>query len=191
MIKRIDIKDSGALEAAATIVTGGGIIVYPTDTLYGLGTDATNQAAVDRINKIKGRSGPISVIADTVTRVREWSTLNESEFSTIEKYIGGAQTLILPVKQGVTVTGIQGKGGTLGIRIPDVSFGPDLVSITGRPLTTTSVNRSGEAPLNDPAIIMNLLRDDEIDLLVDAGTLPVSRGSLIYLYSKGDVLQVR
>lgn len=189
-MKRISINDKDAIQLAAEVVINGGVIVYPTDTLYGFGADATNKLAVDRINTIKGRTGPISVIADSVERVASWSTLEDREFESIKKYIGGAQTIIIPVHDKVTVPSIQGEGGSLGVRIPSHAFGPKLAAQTGRPITTTSVNRTGMDALNTPDEIFNEF-NNEVDLLIDDGILPESSGSAIFLYHKDGIKQLR
>jgi len=190
MLKRIKASDSTALLEAKKIILSGGVIVYPTDTLYGFGVDATNSSSVARINKIKQRSGPISVIADSIERIREWTTIADNDMDGILQYIGGTQTVILPVHPHVTVPEIQGPGGSLGIRIPEHSFGPHLVSLIKRPITTTSVNRSGELPLNDPDQISSIF-NNEIDLLIDDGIFPATKGSRIYKYLNGNVSILR
>lgn len=190
MTDRISASDPQALNRAADIISSGGLIVYPTDTLYGFGADATNSSAVARINRIKGRSGPISVIADSIDRVRDWSPLDRDSFESIVGYLGGAQTLILLVHRETSVPEIQGTDHTLGIRIPDDRFGPDLVSLIGRPLTTTSVNRSGQPPMNDPDDIFDIF-NGEFELLVDRGKLSSSKGSSIFKYTGDRILQIR
>lgn len=184
--RRLLINDPGALQQAGRVIQSGAILVYPTDTLYGLGVDATNAGAVERLNRLKGRSGPLSVIApDTATALR-WTTLEQRQYDRVRPYLGGPQTLILPVRPGLVVPAVLGPGDTLGIRIPDQSFILQVAAATGVPITTTSVNRSGQPPLNDPDLIMESF-GLEIALLIDAGQLPESPGSVIYRWNSGRI----
>ena len=168
-----------ALSRASEVIRSGGIIVYPTDTLYGFGCDATNDQAIDRINTIKGRVGPISVIAPDIDTAISWLDIAQEDHNLVRKYLGGSRTTIVPVKTGIVSSLVQGPDNTLGIRIPDAPFALDLARQTGVPITTTSVNRSGHPPINDPAEIMKTFQSD-FELLLDGGLLAPSSGSTIY-----------
>ncbi|MFH1852892.1 MAG: L-threonylcarbamoyladenylate synthase [Candidatus Neomarinimicrobiota bacterium] len=184
--RRLPINDPAALRQACVVIQSGAILAYPTDTLYGLGADATNAGAVDRLNRLKGRSGPLSVIAPDANTALRWSTLNPGQYKLARPYLGGPQTLILPVRPGLVVPAVLGPGDTLGIRVPDQSFILRVAAATGVPITTTSVNRSGQPPLNDPELIMESF-GSEIALLIDAGQLQESPGSVIYRWISGRI----
>ena len=184
--QRIVIDAPTALSLAAEVIMSGGLIVYPTDTLYGFGCDAGNPAAVAKLNLVKQRSGPVSVIAPDPVTALSWTSLPISEFPLIREYLGGPRTVIIPVKPGIVVDAILGPKKTLGIRIPEATFILELADLTGVPITTTSVNKSGQRPLNDPAKIMEIFSSD-IDLLIDAGPLPTSGGSAIYRWRMGKI----
>lgn len=117
----------------------GAVFIYPTDTIYGLGCDATNDSAVKRIREIKGReTKPFSVIAPT----KEWITQN-CEAKELEK-LPGPYTLILKQKNPKaasqqTTTGLE----TLGVRIPK-HWITEIVKELGKPIITTSVNTIGQ-----------------------------------------------
>ncbi len=175
-----------SLTQAVEIILDGGVIVYPTDTLYGLGADATNTAAIGRLNKLKGRQGPVSVIARDTETVAEWTTLSSNDFEFVQPYLRGKTTVILPVKPGIVAPAILAPDGTLGIRIPDHRFPRIVAEKTGRPLTTTSVNRSGQPPLNDPGLIREQF-GQAVDLIVDDGILPPSGGSTIYRWENDHI----
>ena len=102
----------------------------------------------------------------------------------------GPTTIILPVKKGIIHPSIMGEDGTLGIRIPAHPFGPKLCDKLGFPITTTSVNRSGQDPFNDPDEIIDEF-DGEFDLLIDDGVLPQSSGSTIYKLEKSKLKVIR
>lgn len=118
----------------------GAIFIYPTDTIYGLGCDATNEESVRRIREIKRKDvKPMSVIAPSI----EWIKENcEVEDDLLQKYLPGPYTLILKKKDKDFLKEVS-SGDTLGVRIPDSEF-TKLVSEAGVPFITTSVNFTGE-----------------------------------------------
>ena len=190
MVKRINIDNSEAIKSAITILNKGGIIAYPTDTLYGLGVDATNDKAIDKVNRLKGRSVPMSVMTANKNIALDWMDITTKQLEFIEPYLGGAQTLIVPVKDNIVSAKILSGNGTLGIRIPNNIFCNELSLKFGKPIVSTSVNRSGKAPMNDPNKI-ELEFGSEIDLLIDSGTLLESKGSTIYKLKDNNITILR
>ena len=184
------LNSKNALQAAGNAILFGGVIVYPTDTLYGFGVDARNENAIKRLNAIKGRTGPMSVIAPDVNTVLNWTNISYQDWEMVKKFLRGPTTIILPVKKGIVHSSILGKDGTLGIRIPSHSFGPELTSKLGFPITTTSVNKTYENPLNNPKDIIQKF-DGEFDLLIDDGNLPKAKGSTIYKLEKSKLIIIR
>lgn len=188
--ERIDTSSEHATNAAGNAILFGGVIVYPTDTLYGFGVDARNKDAIARLNKIKGRKAPISVIAPNSNTVFSWTDISYEDWKMVKQYLRGSTTIILPVKNGIVHPSIMGKDGTLGIRIPAHPFGPNLCDKLGFPITTTSVNRAGKEPLNEPDTIISEF-GSEIDLLIDDGNIPQSSGSTIYKLEKSKLKIIR
>ena len=184
------LNSKNALQAAGNAILFGGVIVYPTDTLYGFGVDARNENAIKRLNAIKGRTGPMSVIAPDVNTVLNWTNISYQDWEMVKKFLRGPTTIILPVKKGIVHSSILGKDRTLGIRIPSHSFGPELTSKLGFPITTTSVNKTYENPLNNPKDIIQKF-DGEFDLLIDDGNLPKTKGSTIYKLEKSKLTIIR
>ena len=187
---RISANSKNVIQTAGNAILYGGVIVYPTDTLYGFGVDARNASAIDRLNKIKGRASSMSVIAPNASTVLSWMDISYEDWEMVKKFLRGPTTIILPVKEGIVHHSIMGDDGTLGIRIPAYSFGPDLCDKLGFPITTTSVNRHGEPPLNHPDEIENKF-GKEFDLLIDDGELPKSNGSSIYKLEKSKLKVIR
>ena len=122
-------------------IVSGKVFIYPTDTVYGLGCDATNGRAVSRIKDIKKSRGPFSVIAPG----KEWILDNciITSHSMLKK-LPGPYTFILKMKGKAISTEVSVK--TVGVRIPDHPF-TEIVSEAGVPFVTTSVNMSGETPV--------------------------------------------
>lgn len=190
MVKRIKIDHTKVIEYAVNILKDGGVIVYPTDTLYGFGADATNDEAIDKINRIKGRSGPMNVMTVNINMAIDWMDINNEQMEMVKPYLGGSQTLIIPVKDNIVSSKILGEHNTLGIRIPDNHFCNELSFKFGKPIISTSVNRTNEQPMNDPIKIESEF-SSEIDLLIDAGTLPESKGSTIYMLKDNNIIILR
>ncbi len=182
---RLSARDSNVIPETSEVLKSGGVIVYPTDTLYGFGVDTTNENALEKLEQIKGRGGPWSVLAPDTESVRKAANLSESEFETVKPYLIGETTVILPVSEAWISSRITGPG--VGFRIPNSQFCRELSLAYPNPITSTSVNRTGQAPLNSAASILNEF-GAEIDLIIDAGDLPPSKGSTIYRWD-GTVLQ--
>ena len=108
----------------------------------------------------------------------------------INKYLKGKSTIIIKIKSGVVHPDILGKNKSLGIRIPDHNFGPRLCKKLGFPITTTSVNRTNDSPLNDPNKIIKAF-DGEFDLLIDDGIIETPRGSTIYKFENSKITILR
>ena len=177
--QRVNSNSKKSILNAAEVILNGGIIVYPTDTLYGFGVDANNISAINKLNKLKGREGPISVIMQDINTIISCAKIDDVEAEIIRKNLIGYTTIILPVKSGTVYKSIMGEGETLGIRLPDHSFATNLCKLINGPITTTSVNRSGEIPLNDPNEIFKVF-NGEFDLLIDDGKINHTKGSTIY-----------
>ena len=177
--QRVNSNSKKSILNAAEVILNGGIIVYPTDTLYGFGVDANNISAINKLNKLKRRKGPISVVMQDIDTIISCANIDDVEVEIIRKNLIGYTTIILPVKRGTVYKSIMGKGETLGVRLPDHSFATNLCKLIDGPITTTSVNRSGEIPLNDPNEIFKMF-NGEFDLLIDDGKINHDKGSIIY-----------
>ena len=177
--QRVNSNSKKSILNAAEVILNGGIIVYPTDTLYGFGVDANNISAINKLNKLKRRKGPISVVMQDIDTIISCANIDDVEVEIIRKNLIGYTTIILPVKRGTVYKSIMGKGETLGVRLPDHSFATNLCKLIDGPITTTSVNRSGEIPLNDPNEIFKVF-NGEFDLLIDDGKINHAKGSTIY-----------
>ena len=151
----------------------GKIFVYPTDTVYGLGCNALDEKAVNKIREIKKRdSKPFSVIAPSL----EWIRKNLVVDVELEKYFPGPFTLILK-KKNASFLSHASPIDTLGVRIPDNEF-TKKIQKTGFPFITTSVNLSGKPPANKIEEI-----PDEIifqaDFVINSGSLSGKPSTLI------------
>ena len=183
--------DPLAIEKSINILKKGGVIVYPTDTLYGFGVDANNDYAIERINKLKNRQSPMSVIACKFEQAMLWTNIKEKNIEIAKKILNSSSTLILDAKKNIVSNKILGKNNTtLGVRIPKHKYCYDISKDYDKPITTTSVNRNGEQPLNDPKSISKIFGEG-IDLLIDGGKLRKSTGSRIYELKGSQAIRIR
>jgi L-threonylcarbamoyladenylate synthase len=167
---------------AAGVMRAGGIVLYPTDTLYGLGADAFSDSAVDKVYMIKGRNArnPMHAIFADMEMVEEYAEVTDVARKLAKKFLPGALTLVLKKKANVT-GGIARKMETIGVRIPDDSFCLETVRALGKPFTATSANRAQNPVLLSVDEILSQLGGTakEIDLVVDAGMLPLRPPSTV------------
>ncbi len=157
---------------AANILKKGGVIVYPTDTIYGLAADIYNKDAVARLFKIKkvARQKLLSFICPDIQSVSEWAHIPNNVFRIMRRVLPGQYTFILPASKEVPKAILQ-KRRTVGIRVPDCEVARALTQELGRPLLSTSVPKTEDDFFTDPDEIADRYRHD-IDLLLDAGILP-------------------
>src|SRR3989344_7237171 len=143
-----------AAERAAEVLRAGGVVLYPTDTLYGLGADAFSDEAVAKVYAIKGRETdkPIHCIVADIEMAEQYAEMSRAAEHLAAAFLPGALTLILSAKGGPAFGGKKLGSGILhgmdaiGIRIPKNDFCIALAKKFGKPYTTTSANVSGEVP---------------------------------------------
>lgn len=156
-------------------IKNGAIFIYPTDTIYGLGCDATNLESVSLIKKIKYREKdkPMSVIAPSIEWIKENLIVDDA---LLEKYLPGPYTLILKKKNPEFLKEVS-SNDSLGVRIPDCEF-TKLVEKSQRPFITTSVNFAGEPfAIKISDIPKDIL--DMVDIIIGVGVLDGRPSTLI------------
>ena len=152
----------------------GKIFIYPTDTIYGIGCNATNKDAVERIKKIKQNESdkPLSVIAPSI----EWIKENLIVDCDLEKYLPGPYTVILKKKDPKFLSHVS-KTDSLGVRIPSCDF-TEIIQESGVPFITTSVNLSGEPFITKISDVSTDILEN-IDHIIDYGELNGRPSTLI------------
>ena len=103
-------------------IAAGGLVIYPTDTLYGIGADATNHAAVERIAALKEKPGPFSVIIGDVTQLQEYALVPEEITIKLEGMLPGPYTILLPPRFPESLSSLVISEGKVGFRIPNHPF---------------------------------------------------------------------
>jgi L-threonylcarbamoyladenylate synthase len=134
-----------ALELAFEALKNGELIIYPTDTLYGIGADATSERAVAKVRKAKGRDDkkPISMVCSGLDMIERYCIVSESNREWMMDMLPGPFTVILPTKMDLSKSLVSGK--TVGVRVPKYFFLLDLARLCDFPITSTSANIAGEA----------------------------------------------
>ncbi|MCX6806772.1 MAG: L-threonylcarbamoyladenylate synthase [Candidatus Berkelbacteria bacterium] len=154
------------LKKASEIIKKGGILVYPTDTCYGLGINPENKIALKKLAKLKGRpeSKKFSYLVSDIEMIKKLCKVNKKQEKILVKNLPGGFTFILKMKN---------KNQTLGIRIPDFEFTDMLSKELGIPFTTTSANLSGKPECFDINCILNQFKNqkNQLNLVLDAGKL--------------------
>lgn len=161
--------DSSSIIAAARLVREGRVIVFPTDTVYGLGCDPFNDGAVDRLFEAKRREGkPIPVLCADFSHAARLVSMGPKTKALATRSWPGALTVVAPLKMKVSQRLTQGTG-SLGVRVPANVQCLDLVAACGGWLTGTSANLSG-SPSAKSATEAAAQLGASVDLILDGGT---------------------
>jgi L-threonylcarbamoyladenylate synthase len=168
-------------EQAAELLLAGGLVAFPTETVYGLGADATNDAAVARIFAAKGRPhfNPLIVHIIRLAAAERLAVLDERARLAARRFWPGPLTLVLPRRPDSGLSLLCGAGlDTVALRVPIHGVGRDLLVSTGRPIAAPSANRSGRVSPTTAADVAAEL-GDEVDLILDGGPCPIGIESTV------------
>jgi L-threonylcarbamoyladenylate synthase len=173
----IDKFDEAIIDEAIDVLANGGVILYPTDTVYGLGANIFDNRAVRRVFDIKKRSylKPLSILVGDVDAIDLVAKVSLSQKETINGCLPGPYTFILN-RRKIVPRSVTGGLSNVGVRVPDCEIACRLASIF--PITTTSANLSDDEVLSNPSEILEQL-GCEVDLVIDVGNLDSKRASSI------------
>lgn len=173
---------SSVIEKAVTTLRKGGTVVYPTDTLYGLGANALDASAIQKVFAIKrrDRTRPLPMIVRNIAWVKELAFIEPHVEEFLKKVWPAPVTVILNKMNRVPDV-LTGGGRTVGIRVPNHPFADMLLSRFGYPITSTSANISDAPSSPDPTDIARMFQSQfyQPDLMIDAGVLPASEPSTV------------
>lgn len=178
-----------ALERAAAVVRGGGVISHATDTYYSLSADPLNAEAVRRVFRIKRRPAamPVPVLVGGVAQAERFlgGALPPAVRPLVDALWPGPLTLVLPAGRALP-RGVAGPDGFVGLRWPDSPVAEALLRFRGAPITGSSANRSGDPGPSTAAAVLAGLGDD-LDLVLDSGPSPGGPGSTVvrFIASRG------
>ncbi|MCS7135234.1 MAG: L-threonylcarbamoyladenylate synthase [Candidatus Aenigmarchaeota archaeon] len=162
-------KDEILINKALRVLKTGGVIIYPTETVYGLGADATNHSAVNRIFEIKkDKFTPILVAVSSVEMAKKYVWWNKYADALAKKYLPGPLSLLLSLRDKSIDERIYQGGIKIGIRIPKNEFVLELLRNFGKPITSTSASLPGKKhPTRVEEIDEEVKR--KVDLVIDKG----------------------
>ncbi len=183
------------LQGIVTCLKEGGLIIVPSDTVYGLIVDPTNRRAVEKLIAFKNRppGKAVSIFVSDLKMLENEVDVNDRQKNLLNKLLPGPFTIVLESKHCVDKL-LESERGTLGVRFPDYSFIVNLVRQYGKPLTATSANLSGRSPHYSIETLLKELPKNKkslIDLVIDAGQLPRNKPSTIVDLSQEEVKVIR
>jgi tRNA threonylcarbamoyl adenosine modification protein (Sua5/YciO/YrdC/YwlC family) len=194
-IKRIYDKNNSAelIDSVVQVLLKGGVIIYPTDTMYAIGCSIQSQQAVNRIceiRQIKPTKNRFSFICADLSAISNFAKVSDFAFKILKRYLPGAYTFVLPASSKVPSVLVQSKK-TVGIRIPDYAPILEIVRQLGHPILTSSLPTLGLdlEDYTDPSLIADQY-ENQVDLILDGGIGGMIPSSVIDLHEDNfDILR--
>ena len=191
-MKLLSLEAPRALEETIHAVQHGGVIAFPTDTVYGLGASLRFPDALSRIYDIKGRDSakPLPVLISSIDRITVVAEPpDERVLDLLREFWPGGLTIALPARPGIPREVIH-HDGTVGVRVPDHSIALMLCDRAGGALATTSANRSGEPPACSADEIASQL-GESIDVVLQGGYAPCGEPSTVIRVDDARIAVIR
>ena len=195
MMGYLDCKDNiyfDKLKEISEIIKNGGIVVFPTETVYGIGTNGLNKEAISRLYEVKQRptSKPISLLVSSIEMVDMVARdITDMEYKLMDKFFPGPLTIILK-KKNIVPDNLTNNTDTVGIRMPDNIIAKKLIEYAKVPIATPSANISGKPSGTDINYIMENFKD-KVDYYIDGGQSKLGIGSTIVKVENGYPLILR
>ncbi len=169
------------IKRVIAVLKKGGVIGYPTDTIYGIGCDLFNKEAIERIYRLKkyNRNKPLSFICSNLKDISRYAHVSNYAYKTMKRLLPGAYTFILEATKLVPRMAMT-KQKTVGIRVPDNPICLALVRELDHPIISTSVYRPDEELYSDPQEIEERF-GKSLDLVIDGGIIVAEHSSIIDL----------
>ena len=161
-----------AIKKVVEVLKNGGLVIYPTDTVYGLGCDITNSRALEKLAKIKGvklEKANFSFVCSSLSNISDYvKQIDTPTFKILKRALPGAYTFILPGNNDLPKDFRKKK--TVGIRVPDNNIAIQIVEMLGNPIVSTSIHDEDELIeySTDPELIFEKWQN-QVDLVIDGG----------------------
>jgi tRNA threonylcarbamoyl adenosine modification protein (Sua5/YciO/YrdC/YwlC family) len=161
-----------AIKKVVEVLKNGGLVIYPTDTVYGLGCDITNSRALEKLAKIKGvklEKANFSFVCSSLSNISDYvKQIDTPTFKILKRALPGAYTFILPGNNDLPKDFRKKK--TVGIRVPDNNIAIQIVEMLGNPIVSTSIHDEDEVIeySTDPELIFEKWQN-QVDLVIDGG----------------------
>jgi len=179
------------IRQAADVLKQGGVIIYPTDTVYGLGCDIYNKNAIDRIYQIKGISKrqPLSFICPNLKEISKYAHVSNRAYKAMRHLLPGPYTFVLEATKFVPRKLLTTNKKTVGIRVPDHPICLRLLELFGNPIISTSVSDSNGRILTDPDEL-EAIYGNKVDLILGVGILASEPSTVIdFIEDEPEVLR--
>ena len=158
------------LQDAAQILRRGGLVAFPTETVFGLGVIYDNRSSYSRLVHVKRRppEKPFTLMCASIDDIERFAEVDEHSRKLIKAFMPGQFTIVLPARRTVPSWAVS-KEGMVGIRVPNYPLVQELIELVGRPLLVPSANRSGETPYtNSQDVYWGFV--DEIDAVIEGNS---------------------
>ena len=188
----LSLEDGRALEEAITSLQHGGVIAFPTDTVYGIGASLDHPAALKRIYDLKGRSPdkPLPILVARVEMLDQLSPdVDERLVELAEQFWPGALTIVLPAAKHLPAE-VKAPDNTIGVRLPNHSIPLTIAERAGGAIATTSANVSGEQAAHSAKEIQDAF-GNAVDVILDGGFAPEQNSSTVIRVENGEIVVLR
>lgn len=175
--------DERKLRQVVECLKNGGIIIYPTDTVYSMGCDIFNTKAVEKLSKIKGiklQHNNFSIVCHDLSNIATYAKVSNNTFRLLKRALPGPFTFILPATGDLPKT-LQTKRKTIGIRIPDHEIPLKIIEMLGNPIITTSVKDDVDDMLEYPNEIEVIYSQnaEKVDIIIDGGWCGIEPSTVV------------
>jgi len=169
------------IRKAVQVLDEGGIIVYPTDTVYGMGCDLLNKRGIEKVYEIKQRSKkqPFSIVCADLSDISNYAVVSNYAYKVMKRFLPGPYTFLLEASRLVPKVLVP-KRKMVGIRVPDNKICIDIVREFGRPIISTSVTAEDGEIMLDPFEMEEKFKN-RIDLFIDGGIIASGLSSIVNL----------
>ncbi|MCL2670270.1 MAG: L-threonylcarbamoyladenylate synthase [Syntrophaceae bacterium] len=178
------------IRRAVEVLKSGGVLIYPTDTVYGIGCDLFNKRGIERIYEIlrRDRKKPLSFICADLRDISHYARVSDDAYKVMRRLLPGPYTFILEASRVVPKI-ILPKRQTTGIRIPDNRICQALLAEMGSPVISASVKDEGAELLSDPRVIAEVF-GKRVDMIIDGGIIAAEPSSVISLIEgRGEIIR--
>lgn len=183
--------DQSGLERAAQIIRSGGLVAFPTETVYGLGANALTEDAAKKIYAVKGRpsDNPLIIHLHDPSEAEKYCVTSQLYYRLAEAFMPGPLTLILP-KKDIIPRGVTGGLDTVAVRLPVHPIARELIRLSGVPIAAPSANLSGRPSCTSFAHVMEDM-NGRIDMIIDGGDCEIGLESTILSIADGNITLLR
>ena len=194
MDSQLDSQLQTQIDEAASAIRAGHLVVYPTETSYGIGADATNPEAAVQVNVVKERSADkiLPIIVSSVEMAQRYVTISEKAKQLIDHHWPGALTLVLPVKKNATLAPqIIAPDNTVALRVSGSPIAQSLVAAAGKPIVSTSANVSNKPSCYTIDAVKRQFPENTFACLLDGGELALLPSTTLAKVDKDGVTILR